>query len=137
MSIRATIGLTVVAALLGAGLAYYLAPPRIKTVETTKEVIKKDIQTIIRTVKQPNGVEETTTTIVDRTVSKEKSSRTESAPAPRKNLNVSALVTNDFSDGEFKPVYGVSVSKEVLGPITIGAFGLTNGTIGLSVGVNF
>ena len=39
--------------------------------------------------------------------------------------------------GDRIPLYGISANKEFIGPITIGAFGLTNGTIGLSIGVNF
>jgi hypothetical protein len=34
-------------------------------------------------------------------------------------------------------MYGISVHREFIGPITLGAFGLTNGTVGLSIGVNF
>ena len=54
----------------------------------------------------------------------------------RSSINISALASLDTGRG-FMPVYGVSVNKEVLGPITAGIFGLTNGTVGISIGVNF
>jgi hypothetical protein len=34
------------------------------------------------------------------------------------------------------PVYGASVSKQVLGPISAGIWGLSNGVFGLSIGVS-
>lgn len=51
-------------------------------------------------------------------------------------VSVNALVGYDFTRGPV-PTYGLAISKEFLGPITLGAWGLTNGTIGVSVGVNF
>jgi hypothetical protein len=63
--------------------------------------------------------------------------KTDTIP-PKTNLtNVSALVGNNFGNGLFAPVYGVSVTHQVLGPFTVGAYGLTSGIIGVSVGVNF
>lgn len=52
-------------------------------------------------------------------------------------MNVSVLAGIDFSSAVPKPTYGVSINKEFIGPITVGVFGLTNGTIGASIGVNF
>lgn len=56
-------------------------------------------------------------------------------PSKRDTLNVSALVGLDIR--QKSATYGVSVNKEIIGPITMGAFGLTNGTIGVSIGLNF
>lgn len=57
--------------------------------------------------------------------------------APKSSIiNISALAGLDTGRG-FVPTYGISASKELIGPITVGAFGLTNGTIGVSVGLNF
>lgn len=56
---------------------------------------------------------------------------------PKRSLiNISALASLDTTNG-FKPAYGISANKELLGPLTVGAFGLTNGVLGVSVGVNF
>lgn len=44
-------------------------------------------------------------------------------------VNVSALISNSGK--------GVSVTKELIGPITVGAFALSDGTFGASLGLNF
>lgn len=136
LSIRYLVLLAAVSAILGAGIYKHFAPVQTKTVETTKEVVRTDVQTVIKTVRLPNGQEETTTTVVDHTITKDTASKT-AVVVKAPTINVSALVANDFSTGSLKPLYGISVSKELLGPITVGAFGLTNGTIGLSLGINF
>ena len=51
-------------------------------------------------------------------------------------MNISALVGVDLPNS-LKPLYGASFTKQFLGPISIGAWGLTNGTLGVSVGINF
>jgi hypothetical protein len=53
------------------------------------------------------------------------------------NINISLLGANDLSKGALIPTYGLSVTREVLGPVTVGAFGLMNGTVGVSVGLDF
>lgn len=60
----------------------------------------------------------------------------ESTPVSKYHpLNISALAAIDFHTG--LPVYGASVSKEILDPVTVGAWGLNNGTIGVSIGIDF
>ena len=54
----------------------------------------------------------------------------------RSKFNVSALADVDLTSA-FKPSYGISIEREVIGPITAGVYGLTNGVIGISIGVNF
>ena len=52
--------------------------------------------------------------------------------------NVSLLVGTNTLKTDFlssQIIYGVSVNKEILGPVTIGAWGLTNKTFGVSVGI--
>ncbi|MFN9955213.1 MAG: hypothetical protein ACK55I_19125, partial [bacterium] len=50
------------------------------------------------------------------------------------SFNISVLAGSSVP---INGVLGVSATKSVLGPITVGAWGLTNGTAGLSVGLNF
>jgi hypothetical protein len=52
-------------------------------------------------------------------------------------INLSALATTNIHSPFGAPAYGLSVSKEVAGPITAGLFGLSNGTVGISIGINF
>lgn len=101
-------------------------------------------ETIITTVKTPDGTVKTVKTIdqiadvkTDTNVSQLSQTKTDII-APKINiLNVSALIGNDFSKGIGFPAYGVSVTKQVLGPVTVGAYGLTTGVIGVSIGLNF
>lgn len=50
-------------------------------------------------------------------------------------INLSALAGIDFNTKS--AVYGASVTKDLLGPINTGAWGLTNGTVGVSIGLSF
>lgn len=50
------------------------------------------------------------------------------------NISIDAGII-DWSDK--RPLYGLSVNKEVLGPLTLGVWGRTNGSVGLSIGVSF
>lgn len=118
-----------------------------KQIDTVKSDKNQDVETntktTITTTKKPDG---TTTTVkqIDQIVSNKtktdqtdnKVSQDSSVPQKASVLNVSALVSPGFESG-LKMAYGVSVTKEVLGPITVGGFGLTNGVIGLSVGLDF
>ncbi len=105
---------------------------KIQQKTTTKD---KDVKIItIVEDKKKDGSSHTVTVIHDtRTVVKKE---TLTIPV-RKTTNISALVANDFSKRLIEPVYGLSVSKEVLGPITVGVFGFTNTTVGVSVGISF
>lgn len=137
MTVRLAALLCLLAALASAAASrYYFPSIKIKTVEVEKEVVKTDVQTVVHTITQPNGIVDTTTTTVDHS-QKTETDNISSVRVQNPTLNVSALVGNDFSKRLIQPIYGVSVSKEVLGPITAGVFGLTNGIVGLSIGINF
>ena len=110
------------------------------TTKTDTSVVNDDRDhkvTVI--VKKKDGEETTTITEDNHSDTKENVQQNTStiirAPAKSK-LNVSALVAIDHLT-DLTPKYGISVSKEFLGPVTIGAFGLTNGTIGVSLGIDF
>ena len=95
-------------------------------------------QTVVTTVKSPDGTVKTvetrdTTTSIKTEIKQVNTTAVKSPP----KLNISALVGNDFSQRSIVPLYGISIQKEVLGPVTVGAFGLTNGTIGISLGLDF
>lgn len=134
-----------------AGGRFSVQKSKIETVVTSKTDTKQNqtenthTRETITTVKTPDG----TVKIVDQitqvantktdTVSDSITHTDTTVTPPKTNtLNISALVANDFSKGiGIFPTYGVSVSKEILGPVTVGVFGLTNGTAGISIGLNF
>lgn len=129
---------------------YSIQSPTTKITTTTHTTTQQDqvkdthTQTTITVLKTPDGTVKTTKIIdqvadvkTDTTKVQDKKSLDISIPPKTNTLNISALVANDFSRGLLVPTYGASVTKEILGPITIGGFGLTNGTIGVSIGLNF
>jgi hypothetical protein len=154
---KVTVGVVLIAAAFATG--YYAAPYKIKTEIKTVEVEKKtdttqaDTEAHRKTVKvektKPDGsktVTTTTTTDVDKhvdsmdtdTVSKttDKSKEVTKSNQP---LTVSVLSGVNLTNGlgPATVVYGGAVTKAVLGPITIGVFGLSSGTYGASVGLQF
>jgi len=134
---RNTIIACIVSAALAVGLTkYYFPTIQTKTVEVEKEVVKTDVVTVTHTVQLPGGGTDTTITTTDHTQKVETDTKTQ-VVLKSPTINVSGLVANDFSHGGILPLYGVSVSKEFIGPVTLGLFGLTNGILGLSVGINF
>jgi hypothetical protein len=86
---------------------------------------------------QPNGIKTTVITddIKSETVETQVQQTHEVVNAKKPVINVSALVGTDYTS--LKPIYGMSVSKEFLGPVTIGVYGMTNHMIGLSLGIDF
>lgn len=132
MTPKLTVILAVVCAAIGwAGARFYYGQSETKTV--TKETEHTVTHTII--VERPDG-SKTTDTIIDSKETK-KTDSVVKVQTSKKGLNVSVLASNDFSSRLLKPVYGASVSKELIGPITVGVFGFTNGVLGVSVGLNF
>jgi VCBS repeat-containing protein len=112
--------------------------------KTEQKELDKDTHTKTETVtiKKPDGTTKTVTTIDTTAEVKIDDKKTEvdnkvqtSTPVKRPTINVSALAVLDLRTG--LPAYGASASKEILGPVTVGAFGLTNGVLGISIGLDF
>lgn len=88
---------------------------------------------VIRT-KRPDGTVQTVST-TDTSSQTQTSSITVKTPGSK--ANISLLAGTDLSERPLAPVFGVSITKEVLGPISVGIFGLNNGVAGVSVGLSF
>lgn len=97
------------------------------------ETTKTKTDTTIVKVKEPNGKETTTTIIKERETTKKELNQVEISK--KAILNVALL--GAYNTNQNTTSYGISISKEFIGPITFGAYGLTDGIMGLSVGVNF
>ena len=98
----------------------------------TKDTETKKVTTITK-----NKEGEVKTVIVEDTKSKTKDvSKAVSIASPGKTINISLLAAYNFKEPGL-PIYGIMVSKQVFGPVTAGVFGLTNGTLGVSVGMEF
>lgn len=111
------------------------------TVEKIKEkevsVIKSHKETI--TTKDPTGKETTKVTedtVTDTTKTQTDTSKSKVVEVPKKSGHIAALIgVKAYND--LQAVYGLSVSKDIAGPLTLGIWGFTDGRIGISIGVSF
>jgi hypothetical protein len=151
--------ITSVALLTAFAVGRYSTPTKVKIVTQTVTVEKKvdttqtntDSNKHLTTVKTETDLPDGTKTIVTKTEltdDTKKKTDTKDVTSDTINTTVSKEVTRGSSPVTlsllagaqltgFTPVYGGSISKEVLGPITLGAFYLSNTTAGLSVGLTF
>jgi|ERR1051326_3912424 lipopolysaccharide export LptBFGC system permease protein LptF len=127
-----------------------------KSTQTDKDQ-EKHKKTVKKEITRPDGTKEVITTTEDDTNTKQvtkveddKSKQDDTTKVEKETKEVTrsgspvtiSLLTgaslkfeNGLSAGPV--VYGASVSKPILGPISMGLFGLNNGTFGVSVGLIF
>ncbi len=111
-----------------------------KSSESDKDSHKK---TTIVDIELPDGTKKRTTVVENDTHQETKDSSSVSlAEKDSKEivkdsgkLNISALGGVSSITSTPLPVYGLAVSKPVLGPITLGIWGLSNLTVGVSLGL--
>lgn len=104
-----------------------------EVVEVKDKEVDKHVETVTTKDKEGNVK---IVTIAD-TVSKSRNNKrfeTTTTVKALPKINVSLLGGYDFEHKEF--IYGLSISKEIYGPLTVGVFGLNNKTAGLSVGLS-
>lgn len=143
-----------------AAITIYVSPTKVKietkTVEVVKtvEVAKTDTDTQKHTKKKttertlPTGEKVVTTIEVDDTNTAHKTDttvatddskmtdKTKEVTRSTDKVNLSVLASiNPFNVSQ-GITYGGSVTKQILGPFTLGAFGFTSGQFGMSVGLN-
>ena len=162
METRQKVIISVCALALAFATGRYTVPEKIKVETKIVEVEKKtenkkedvnqnkhkETKTVI--VEKPTGEKETTTTTVEDTKT-DKSSDTAKNDTTTKDstenkdiklgdskVTVSALAGVQYSVGTgVAPVYGACVSKPIIGPVTVGLWGLSNASGGVSVGLTF
>lgn len=115
-----------------------------ETESTDKRLHKKIKKTI---VKKPDGTTESSTTITydsdDKKDTKQSDQLAKSVDEKKEvtkqgsPVTISALAGVNVTSPSSGIVYGASVTKPILGPVTVGGFGLSNGTAGGSVGLTF
>lgn len=127
----------------------YAQPEKVitKTVEVEKKVEDKKSETekhkTTKTVEvtQPDGGK-TVTTVVEEDTNKhsDKNSTTDTTKNTTVETTRGADITLSLLGGlnfPNTPVYGLSFTKPVLGPITLGVWGLSDKTLGASIGLTF
>ncbi len=134
----------------------YTTPAKVVTVTKEVEVEKKTAETdtdrnkhretTTTEVQKPDGTKETTTKVVEDTLTNRQTKLTDdsvkTAEAKTETTYNASVLTLAVLAGlktqdHFTPVYGLSASKEVLGPIGVGAFGFTDGVFGASLSLSF
>lgn len=131
----------------------WLAPEKVKiekqivTVEKQVDTKDKDDhkKTTITETTKPDGTKTKTTVITDDSQTKDttktdtatKETETKEITRGTSKVTLSALGGVHLGLGSQPVVYGGMISKPVLGPITIGIWGLSDATAGASIGLTF
>lgn len=121
------------------------------TVEKEDKDVDQDKhkETTVTQVVSPDGTKSTVTKVVEDT-----KTNTEIKVVDKSNSTQSKSSTTELSDdpitsvmvlagakahviGLDPPVFGLSITRNILGPITVGAWGLSDRTVGLSLGLSF
>jgi hypothetical protein len=117
--------------------------PDIQYVEKSNEQKETDRQKTVTEIRKPDGTSIIRTKIAstsrtDRTtdIRATEKSETKKEIENRSVVSVAILAGVPFTDFAKGLVYGASVSKSFIGPITLGAWGFTDLRFGLSVGLN-
>lgn len=126
----------------------------IKNKEVTSKDTNKDRELVIVETTKPDGTKIVEKHYINRDQIKEDSTKTNTVTDTKRtdsksetvtindknDWNLSALVTTSHTDSDMfhqSLSYGVHVQRRIIGPFSIGAFGITNKTYGLSVGASF
>jgi hypothetical protein len=132
-------GIVIIVIAFYAGKHY--APTKVETKVITVEVEKTKVvekKVIVEKV-NPDG-SKTTVTTIDTNTEKENTTASNSTTTKenkKQSLNVHAMGGLDITNPSNGFIVGAHVSKQLLGPISFGLFGLTNGTAGISLGLSF
>jgi hypothetical protein len=130
---------------VGYGSGRYVQPAKveIKTQEVIKEVevVKHDTITVTKEIKKPDGTTEIDTTITDKDVETTTIADVKKTEETITNLkpqwNVRGLVGVSSFNFANPMVYGLNIERRIIGPIFVGAWGTTDKSAGLSIGLEF
>lgn len=140
MSVKSKVIIAAIALLAAFAFGRYSAPAFRKTETEThesKDVEKHKKTTVVETEK-PDGTKEKKTVVEEgsKRSSNKDARSSEEIRRDASKVTVSTLAAIHIFPGAYTS-YGVSIMKPVLGPITLGAFYLTPGIIGASIGLTF
>lgn len=144
-----------VALLTAFAFGRYSAPTSVETATTVKvddktktdkqTDVDKHTETTTTETKKPDGTTETVTKTIEDTKKKTSVEKTDVTTTDTKSstetvyssskITISALggISSDLRD----TVFGISFTRPVLGPITLGVWGLTSQEFGFSIGLTF
>ena len=123
---------------LGVGVGHYGTPPKVqeKIVEKDVEHKQDNVVTTVTETKKPDGTDTTVTQTVDKSV--ENSTTTDNTTVMTSSVpQWHATLGYGYDFKNVMPVYMGAVDKKLLGPVSVGIFGVSNGTLGVTVGLEF
>ena len=142
---------------LGVAIGRFAGPQKVEEHKTSTTQINKEVKTQIdrdkRVEKQikvlvrPDGTREEITSIVETsTTQKKQESETEGKKTEsqsklieyaKQKTSIAVLAGPNIGDLSGGMFYGVHGSYQLLGPISVGVFGFTDGRTGISAGLSF
>ena len=142
METRTKIIIASLALLTVFAIGRFTSPTKVKTEVRTVEIEK--IVTVVehKTIKifeKPDGTKETVIVSDTKSDSKSNSKDTDSkkeVTLSKSTLNISVLAGVKFPIDQTSVVYGASVTKQIIGPFTATAWGLSNLSGGIGIGLN-
>lgn len=142
MQTRTKVFISIAALAVAYASGHYFSPEKIKTEVRTVEVEKIVTKVVHQTItihEKPDGTKDTTIVTdanTNSTTNKESKDATKEVTVSKDRFNISVLAGSTFPLNLSSPIYGISVNRNILGPLTAGIFGMTNSTVGISLGLN-
>lgn len=148
MENKTKVALLAVLTLTAFAFGRYSAPTKVVEVERKSEKSKteternKHRETETKEVTRPDGTKEKTTKVVEDTETERKTDTAKNSEKSKETVRGSKTLSLSLLAGANIPnvssqVIGGHVSTQLLGPITIGVWGLSDRTAGFSLGLNF
>lgn len=103
----------------------------------TTQIVTQTVDRIVtheHTVTHPDGTKETDTTTHETVKDQTSTSHTPNPAQPQWNLAI-GIATQGLQ--LVNPIYKVELRRRILGPISLGAFGTSNGLLGVGLSVDF
>lgn len=117
-------------------LGRYLVPYKKVTTVTKDTNVRTITKVVTVTVREPSGATTTTQTTTT-TKDKDVDQRQNTTEVSSRDAGVVVSLKVATNVPHLGVVYGVGVDKDILGPLSIGVYGFTNGMVGASIGLRF
>ncbi len=112
----------------------YVQPPQVKTEYVDREVVKKDVKTVIKEVVKSDGSKEIVTTIDDNSVEKKDVKQT---IAVEKKRDYTVSVIAKTASITSAPSYAFQIDKRVVGPFGLTLSAATDKQFGIGLSYEF
>lgn len=120
---------------VGIGVGKYLVPQNSTEIDKEKISSETEKETIDRIVTNPDGTKTVERIVKDTKKEIKEKESIKIVESKKPNWRVSALM--GYSLDKYNQIYGLDVQKRILGVVSVGVWGTTNKTVGLSVGYEF